>query len=128
MNEYLMGEVPKEKCGHPDSFGHYVEGRARCSYCGKFMDELKKEQQKVTVKEALEKGRAYALDKGKCYILVLDECCTPENFENNPLIEGFPEVVCLFVPDVGEVKLFELEKELREEERDPIKHPRAEGV
>ena len=70
----------------------------------------------MKLKEVLEKGRAIAIEKGKCYLLFLNE-----SFDFLPeKVEGFrdpdaPDVVIVFVPDVNDLRLFELEKEVKDE-------------
>lgn len=38
---YIEGTVPREQCGHPDFFGHYLHGHPRCCYCGVYVDGWK---------------------------------------------------------------------------------------
>ena len=69
----------------------------------------------MKLKEVLEKGHAIALEKGKCYLLfVNDSWGAPEHLDWLDDPDG-PEVLMIHVPDVNDLRLFELEKGVKDE-------------
>lgn len=72
----------------------------------------------MKLEEVLEKGRALALEKNKCYLLIIDEAWNIEGgdeFEALVQSRFGVEFVIAYVPDVNNLRLFELEKEMKDE-------------